>query len=101
MFDMASIIKSFMPADFDMEKEIERFRQLVTYAQDVAQRVQRIEQKIDSEIVTLRTEVAALSQQVASLRSQEGEHNGNGSDSHGDDTCRSIDATLNGNVAGG
>lgn len=79
----AMMLKSFLPPDLDMDKEIERFRQLVEAAQSVAAGVHRIEQKVDSEIVTLKERVGNLELQLAIVPSPNGESNGNRSYSDG------------------
>lgn len=80
---IASMLKSFLPDDFDMEKSIRDAQQLMTDFRAIAEGVTRIEQKIDSEIVTLRGEVARLALQVGTLPLTSGESNDDGSHDHG------------------
>jgi hypothetical protein len=77
-----SLIKSMLPADFSIEENIEKFNQLVSAARGVAETVFRIEQKLDSEIVTLRDRVARLEAPDAIVVPLEGERNDHGSFDH-------------------
>jgi hypothetical protein len=95
---IASMLKSFLPDDFDMEKSIRDAQQLMTDFRTIAETVTRIEQKIDSEIVTLRGEVAALTLKVGTLPLTPGESNDDRSHDHGATDDHGAGAT--GSVAG-
>lgn len=89
------LIKNLLPADFDMADNIAKAQNFMANIQLIANGVQRIESKIDSEIVTLRDRLTALE----SVHQTEGERNDDGSNDNGA-TDRIADGAT-GNNAGG
>lgn len=88
MFGLDSIIQSLLPADFDMEASILQFKTAMNACVEIRDTVQRVEQKLDSEIVTLKEKVAALESSSGIVQPIEGVSNDNGSVDHGEGTGR-------------
>jgi AmiR/NasT family two-component response regulator len=76
---LESLLKSMLPADFDMNAYIVKGQQAMQAAVSTAQGVFRIEQKLDAELVNLRERVAALE----SVHQTNGVSNDNGSERDG------------------
>jgi len=88
MFGLDSIIQSLLPADFDMEASIAQFKNAMNACVEIRDTVQRVEQKLDSEIVTLRERVALLESPAGIVQPNEGVSNDDRSIDHGEGTGR-------------
>jgi hypothetical protein len=79
------LIKNLLPADFDMADNIQKAQNFMANIQLIANGVQRIEQKLDAEIVSLRDRLTALEsvQQTEGERNEHGNHGNGATDQYG------------------
>jgi hypothetical protein len=79
------LIKNLLPADFDMADNIQKAQNFMANIQAIANGVQRIEFKLDAEIVSLRDRLTALEsvQQTQGERNEHGNHHHGATDQHG------------------